>query len=92
MDEKIKTLEKILGKRILGIILEKSTASRIDVLTNLVYSLAGSYNSAGIRKWFLRSYTRLGDRSPLELLSGNWVPNGDYVKRIERLILETILL
>ena len=52
-----------------------AVAARLHFLALLVGDLAGSYNDIGIRRWFHRKRTVLGDRAPAALLKGDWDPD-----------------
>lgn len=60
-------------------------AARLHVLALLVADLAGAYNDFGIRRWFVRARTQLDGRSPGELLSGPWDPEGPDVAQLREL-------
>ena len=47
---------------------------RLHALALMVRDLAGAYNDAGIRRWFVRPRTVLGDRAPADVLSSGWRP------------------
>ncbi len=49
-------------------------AVRLHFLALLVGDLAGAYNDIGIRRWFERPRTALGNRAPAEALAGPWRP------------------
>lgn len=50
-------------------------AARLHFLALVVGDLAGAYNDVGIRRWFERPRTALNNRSPAQLLTGEWNPN-----------------
>ena len=56
-----------------------AVAWRAHVLAGMVGDLAGSYNDVGIRGWFRRGRSQLGDRAPSSILSGAWDPDSDDV-------------
>jgi hypothetical protein len=60
-------------------------AARLHHITLLVAYLAGSYNAFGIRRWFQRSRTGLGNRSPVQVLSTDWDPDDPDVRTITSL-------
>jgi hypothetical protein len=49
-------------------------AARLHFLALVVGDLAGAYNEIGIRRWFERPRTLLGNRSPAVLLAAGWRP------------------
>ncbi len=62
-----------------------AVAARLHFLTLLVGDLSGTYNEIGIRRWFDRSRTLLGDQSPADLLQGEWAPGDPGPSRIRAL-------
>jgi uncharacterized protein (DUF2384 family) len=48
--------------------------TRLHVLALMVGDLAGAYNEAGIRRWFVRPRTMLGNRAPGDVLTAGWQP------------------
>jgi uncharacterized protein (DUF2384 family) len=50
-------------------------AARLHFLALVVGDLAGAYNDVGIRRWFERPRTALNNRSPAQLLTGEWNPS-----------------
>jgi hypothetical protein len=50
-------------------------ATRLHFLAMVIADLAGSYNGFGVRRWFGRSRTALGGRTPVAALSGEWDPD-----------------
>jgi hypothetical protein len=60
-------------------------ADRIHFLVKVVSDLAGAYNATGIRRWFERRRTQLGNRSPRQLLRGPWFADGAPARRIRAL-------
>jgi len=52
----------------------KEIAARLHFLALVIGDLAGAYNEFGIHRWFERPRKLLGDRSPAELLGGEWQP------------------
>ena len=49
-------------------------AARLHFLALVVGDLAGAYNEFGIHRWFKRPRKLLSNRSPAEILSGEWQP------------------
>jgi hypothetical protein len=64
--------------------LSNECASRLHFLTMVAADLSGSYKAAGISKWFERKRQQLGDRSPADVLHGNWSPSSAHAKKSER--------
>ena len=60
-------------------------AARLHFLALVVGDLAGSYNDIGIRRWFHRKRTRLDNRSPAAILTGDWDPDEDGPSRVREL-------
>lgn len=52
-------------------------AVRLHFLAKVVGDLLGAYNEVDMCRWFDRPRSLLGDRSPAEVLSGSWDPEGD---------------
>jgi hypothetical protein len=52
-----------------------AVAARLHHVALIVGNLAGSYNDYGIRRWFDRKRSRLGDRRPRDVLRGAWSPD-----------------
>ena len=50
-------------------------AARLHALALIVGDLAGAYNDAGIRRWFVRPRTALGNRAPADVLASGWQPD-----------------
>jgi hypothetical protein len=49
--------------------------ARLQFLSLIVEHLAGAYDDVGIRRWFERKRTALGNRSPAEILVKDWNPD-----------------
>ncbi len=62
-----------------------AVAARLHLLALVVVDLAGAYNAYGIRRWFTRPRHALGGRAPLELLEGEWDPDGEAAASLRRL-------
>lgn len=60
-------------------------AGRLHFLAKLVGDLRGAYNDIGVRRWFDRTRTALGGRTPAELLRGRWDPDADDPMAVRRL-------
>jgi hypothetical protein len=60
-------------------------AARLHFLAMLVSDLAGAYNDIGIRRWFDRRRMPLGDRSPAEILTGEWRPEDASPAQVRQL-------
>ena len=65
---------------------ERSTpdlvAARLHLLVRIVGDLRGAYSPVGVRRWFERVRSQLAGKSPADLLSGDWEPDGDDGKRV----------
>jgi hypothetical protein len=57
-------------------------AARLHVLARIVAELRGAYSEVGVRRWFERTRSRLGGRSPDSFLSGDWDPDGADTERV----------
>ena len=51
-------------------------AARLHLIARIVAELRGAYSEVGVRRWFERTRSLLGGRSPDSLLSGEWDPDG----------------
>jgi uncharacterized protein (DUF2384 family) len=51
-------------------------AARVHLIARIVAELRGAYSEVGVRRWFERTRSLLGGRSPDSLLSGEWDPDG----------------
>ena len=60
-------------------------AGRLHLLALVVGDLAGAYNDIGIRRWFERVRTLLGNRAPQEFLRGDWSPNDPGPTKVREL-------
>jgi uncharacterized protein YbjT (DUF2867 family) len=60
-------------------------ASRLHFLALVVGDLAGAYNALGIRRWFERQRTALGNRTPASFLAGDWTPEDEGARRVRAL-------
>ena len=69
-----------------------AVAARLHFLALVVGDLAGSYNDIGVRRWFHRKRTLLGDRTPSSLLKGEWDPDDDGPARVRQLARELTTL
>jgi hypothetical protein len=69
-----------------------AVAARLHFLALVVGDLAGSYNEIGIRRWFHRRRTLLGDRAPAALLKGDWDPDEEGPARVRQLARELVSL
>ena len=72
-------LEAVLGKKLLKDILktkdeESAMRLQLNFLAQLIIFLFGGYNKTGIRQWFRRKRKQLDNKSPGEILSGEWNP------------------
>lgn len=60
-------------------------AGRAHWLARVVGDLRGAYNDAGVRRWFGRPRTALGDRRPADVLANPWEPDDPDVQRVRAL-------
>jgi hypothetical protein len=63
----------------------QATAERLHWLAMVVSDLAGSYNDFGMRRWFERSRSQLGGRSPRALLGARWTPDAKVARQVRAL-------
>lgn len=56
--------------------------ARFNFVVKITNALAGSYNDAGIRRWFFRERAQLQGSSPLDVLSGNWKPEEEGPQKV----------
>ena len=57
-------------------------AARLHLVARIVAELRGAYSEVGVRRWFERSRSQLGGRSPDALLNGEWDPDGADAERV----------
>jgi uncharacterized protein (DUF2384 family) len=57
-------------------------AARLHLLARIVGELRGAYSEVGVRRWFERPRTALRGRSPDDLLTGAWDPDGADAERV----------
>jgi hypothetical protein len=57
-------------------------AARVRFVAGVVGDLSGSYDAAGIRRWFGRPRAQLEGRAPHDLLQGAWTPADDGPQRV----------
>jgi hypothetical protein len=60
-------------------------AARLHFLALVVGDLAGAYNDLGIRRWFERPRTLLGNRSPTQILTRKWRPEDPGPEQVRAL-------
>jgi hypothetical protein len=60
-------------------------AARLHFLALVVGDLAGTYSEIGIRRWFERKRTQLGDRTPREILKRGFRPEDGAPLAVARL-------
>jgi uncharacterized protein (DUF2384 family) len=60
-------------------------AARLHFLATVVADLLGTYNEPGVRRWFDRPRAPLGDRSPREVLQGEWSPEDEGPRAVRAL-------
>lgn len=60
-------------------------ADRLHFLALTIGDLAGAYNDFGIRRWFQRPRKALGNRCPVQILSGAWQPDDAGPRRVREL-------
>ncbi|MGH2357381.1 MAG: hypothetical protein ACRDGJ_05135 [Candidatus Limnocylindria bacterium] len=60
-------------------------AARAHWLAGVVGDLRGAYNDAGVRRWFSRPRSALGDRRPVDILTPAWSPDDADVRKVREL-------
>ena len=60
-------------------------AARLHALALMVGDLAGAYNDLGIRRWFVRPRTVLGNRTPAAVLTARWWPEDPGPRQVRDL-------
>ena len=60
-------------------------AVRLHALALMVGDLSGAYNDLGIRRWFVRPRTALGNRAPADVLTSGWRPEDSEPRRVRDL-------
>ena len=94
-------LQSVLGVDLLARLLNLPTASvrrylsdtrtpedialRLHALALMVGDLAGAYNDVGIRRWFARPRTVLGNRAPVDVLTPGWMPDDPEPRQVRGL-------
>lgn len=59
--------------------------ARLHTLALMVGDLAGAYNDAGIRRWFVRPRTLLRNRAPADILTSGWRPEDPGPRQVRDL-------
>jgi hypothetical protein len=62
-----------------------AVAARLHFLALIVGDLAGAYNDIGIRRWFDRSRTLLGNKSPAQIFTRQWRPEDPGPQHVRQL-------
>ena len=60
-------------------------AVRLHALALMVGDLAGAYNEAGVRRWFVRPRTMLDNRAPVDVLVPGWGPDDTGPRQVRSL-------
>ena len=60
-------------------------AARLHALALMVGDLSGAYNDLGIRRWFVRPRTILGNSAPADVLTAGWRPEDPEPRRVRHL-------
>ncbi|MGE4092544.1 MAG: hypothetical protein AB7G75_17050 [Candidatus Binatia bacterium] len=60
-------------------------AARLHFLALVVADLAGAYNDIGVRRWFDRERTLLGNKTPAQLLTRKWKPEDAGPQQVRQL-------
>lgn len=59
--------------------------ARLHALALMVGDLSGAYNDIGIRRWFVRPRTMLGNRAPGDVLTAGWQPEDPGPRQVRDL-------
>lgn len=62
-----------------------SVAGRLHALALMVGDLAGAYNGAGVRRWFVRPRTVLDNLAPVDVLVPGWGPDDPGPRQVRGL-------
>lgn len=60
-------------------------AARLHAVALMVGDLSGAYNDLGIRRWFVRPRTVLGNCAPADALTSGWRPEDPEPRRVRDL-------
>lgn len=60
-------------------------AARLHFLAKVVGDLRGAYNDVGVRRWFERKRSALGNRSPAGILRRSWSPEDPGAQQVRAL-------
>lgn len=60
-------------------------ALRLLFVLYVIDYLYGAYDAKGIYRWFMRKRIQLGSRSPAQILTGDWNPNGKAEQKVMEL-------
>ena len=60
-------------------------AVRLHALALMVGDLTGTYNGAGVRRWFVRPRTVLDNRAPVDVLIPGWGPDDPGPRQVRSL-------
>ncbi len=63
----------------------QDVSERLHWLALVVADLAGAYNDFGMRRWFDRSRTALGGKSPRQRLGKQWTVDSDAARQVRAL-------
>ncbi|TAM93029.1 MAG: hypothetical protein EPN43_01415 [Jatrophihabitans sp.] len=58
---------------------------RLHFVALVVADLTGSYNDVGVRRWFDRPRAVLDGQTPRAILTGDWSPDDEAVRRVRDL-------
>ncbi len=78
----LNNLERILQKDLYTSLTGQNPIEKAQYLHDLVYALQGTYTDEGIRRWFQRKRSQLGNQSPLEYLGPHWKPNDQKAQEV----------
>lgn len=63
--------------------ISEDETERLLFIKEIVYALKGSYNTAGIRQWFLRAFAQLDNKKPCYVLyKDTWKPSDPEPQKV----------
>ncbi|MDP3698529.1 MAG: hypothetical protein Q8R47_02995 [Nanoarchaeota archaeon] len=78
-----KELEDLLQEELFTDLMgENPDHKELYLIYEIVDTLRGAYNDEGIRRWFYRQRTQLGNSSPLVYLGKTWKSEDENAKKV----------
>lgn len=72
-------------KTLTGDIESQQGVQRVDMLTDIVDCLSGTYNAFGMRRWLDRPRTELNGQTPRDILHNDWNPRAKGPRAVLKL-------